>query len=394
MFSDFTKAYYPAAESLFSHDAGAALVNSYQKGAQGFVNLPILAYLFTPLVLFPPTPAGYVMLFFGVIAMLGLWYILSRLAGLDGDRSLLLLFFFAANGPLLNSLRYGNTTHFVLLLIVLGICALRKERDLLAGLLIGFAALIKLPLLLLGVYFLARGRWRVAIGGASICAFAGILSLLVFGWDVHQNWYEYTIKPFAEKPLSAYNNQSVQGFLTRLDHGKSYLMNWQPKPVDPMILLASKAAVFLLLGTVAVVIGWPRRWRRGSGIDAPATTMVELEICIIILLAMMISTVSWSHYYLWILLPAAFVIGGNFPAMASGKMRFFGWAALIGAMPPLLIDKTGIPSVFSRPYAYVLVSHYFLSAGLLLVVLLLSHWRGRSLAVSHRGEATDGTLCP
>jgi alpha-1,2-mannosyltransferase len=377
-FNDFKQAYYPAAKSLFSHDSEAGLSASFGRGAEGFVNLPILAYLFAPLAVLPRDAAAYGLFFFGIAATIGLWHLLCRLAALDLDRSLLLLLFIAANGPLHYSLRIGNTTHVVLLLVVLGLLAMRRDRDFLAGLLIGLAALIKLPLLLLGMYFLARGRWRVAVGGATMCAAAGLLSLAVFGWDLHVHWYENSIKPFAGKPLSAYNNQSIQAFFARLDHGTSYLLNWKIKPVHPMLLLASKVAVFSLLGTVAAVIFWPPHLRRGKILETPASKIIEIEVSVVMLLAIIISTISWSHYHLWMLLPAALFIGRRLPALDASWLRLLAWAAFIAALPPVLTVKTGIPPVLARPFSYLLISHYLIGALLLLGLLLWSDWRARS----------------
>jgi alpha-1,2-mannosyltransferase len=373
LFSDFYKAYYPAAKAILSHKRESGLEATMRQGAGGFVNLPILAWLFAPFAKLKAEPAGFVFFFSGVLATIGAWFSLSRLARLDRDRSLLLLFVFAACGPLHNSLREGNTTHFILLLLVLGLWALRRKLDLIAGVIFGFAALIKLPLLLLGVYFVARGRWKVAMGGTVIGGLAVLLSLLVFGWDLHVYWYEHSIKPFAGTPLAAFNVQSVQGFLARLQYGGSYLEDWKIHPLNPVIMAACKLAAVLLLGLVAVVIGWPRRWRSG-GLPASENNIVELETCIVVMLALMISTVSWSHYYLWMLLPAALLIGGTPPALASRGGRVAGWLALVGALPPVLIVHPANP-VLGNIHGYFAVSHFVLSAGLLLAVFLVAHWR-------------------
>ncbi|MEY3898503.1 MAG: hypothetical protein RLZZ214_4025 [Verrucomicrobiota bacterium] len=376
LFADFYKAYYPAAKALFAANPNDGLSATMREGAGGFVNLPVLAWLFAPFGKLPTPAAGYAFMTLGVAAIVATWYLLTRLAGLDRDRALLLLFVFACFGPLHNSLREGNTTHFVLLLIVSGLWALRRERGFLAGLLIGFAALVKLPLLLLGVYFAAHGRWRVAMGGATVCVIAAILSIALFGWDLHVYWYENSIKPFAKTPMAAFNVQSVQGFLARLDHGGRYLLDWTPHAVNPMVHLASQLAVALMMLSAAFVMFRPRRWRRGPLLEAPASTVIELEVCIVTLLAMMISMVSWSHYFLWMLLPAAFLIAGNPSALAAGRLRIFSLVALILAMPPVLKVFT-IDPILSRVYCYLAVSHYLIGAALLFVVLLVADWRTR-----------------
>ena len=57
----------------------------------------------------------------GIPAALTAWALLVRLARLDATKAALLLFLFMINGPMVNSLREGNTTHFLLLLLVLAL---------------------------------------------------------------------------------------------------------------------------------------------------------------------------------------------------------------------------------------------------------------------------------
>jgi hypothetical protein len=371
LFSDFYKAYYPAARAVVQKDGAAALAESMRHGAGGFVNLPILAYLFAPFGWLPPAAAGHLFFILGVLATIAAWQALSRLAGLDRARSLLLLFVFASCGPLHNSLREGNTTHFILLLLVLGLGLMRSGRGFTAGLLFGLAALVKLPLLLLGVYFFLTARWRVALGGACICAVAGLASLGVFGLDMHHHWHEHSIKPFAETPLAAFNVQSVQGFVARIQHGGRYLTDWTPHPQHPLARSASSLAVGLLVLAVALGIALSRRARNTRKAPATARDPADLEFCIVLMLAMMISTVSWSHYYLWLLLPAAFLIGGGTPALAPQAVRFSGWAALAAALPPVVLVHFANSKLASL-HARLLVSHYLIAAGLLLGLFLFA----------------------
>ncbi len=373
LYSDFFKAYYPAAKAVVVENGAAGLADSMTRGAGGFVNLPILAYLFAPFGLLPPGPAGSAFLMAGILATVAAWLGLSRLAGLDRDQSLLLLFVFAASGPLHNSLREGNTTHMVLLLLVLGIGLLRGKHDFAAGLLFGFAALIKLPLLLLGIYFVLRGRWKAGMGGGVLCLAAGLASLAVFGWDLHLHWYQHSIKPFAENPLAAFNVQSVQGFIARLQHGSLHLANWNPPELHPALHTLSRFSALFLMAAVAIMLAWPRRLKPGGLLAASPSSIMELEICVIILLAMVTSTVSWSHYYLWLLLPTAFLIGASPPALAMKWIRIPGMVAVIGALPPVLIITLGgrIPA---RLHASLAVSHYLFAGLLLLALLVAAAW--------------------
>jgi hypothetical protein len=375
LYADYYKAYDPAARAVLQENGVAGLSALMRGGAGGFVNLPVLAYLFTPLALLPPETAGHAFLVLGILATIGAWFLLSKLAGLDRGRSLLLLYLFAACGPLHNSLREGNTTHFVLLLLVAGLWQLRKERPLTAGALIGLAALIKLPLLLLGVYFALSGRWRAALGGGLVCAAAAMLSVAIFGWDVHVFWHQHSIKPFTENQLAAFNAQSVQAFIARLQHGALYLRDWLPHPLHPLAKLAGSAAAAALAGGVALALVLARLRRSRTGVPAATESDARnLEFCAVVLLATLISSVSWSHYYLWLLLPAAWLVAGRPAALAARPQRGIGWLALVLALLPVLSIE--LPrSWFSSLHARLLVSHQLLGAAIMLAVLLAAAWQ-------------------
>src|SRR6202007_2946732 len=139
--------------------------------------LPILAWLFAPLAPLSRESAPWVFLGVGIPVALTAWALLARLARLDATKAAFLLFLFMVNGPMVNSLREGNTTHFLLLLLVIALLLWRAGWEYSAGLVLGFCAVFKLPLLLYGVYFLLRRRWRIVAGGATMIAALAALSV-------------------------------------------------------------------------------------------------------------------------------------------------------------------------------------------------------------------------
>src|ERR1041384_2156288 len=212
LFSDFYKAYFRAAEQLWRAGPGPTW-SLGEPSVIGFVNLPIVAWLFVPLVPLGEEGAAWVFLALGLAATGAAWALLTRMSRPDVKIGAALLFFFVVNGPLINSLREGNTTHFILLLLLLSLLLWSTGAEYLAGLLLGLCAIVKLPLLLYGVYFALRGRWRVVAGGAISIALAALLSLAVFGVDINAGWYRNCIEPFLGHVIPAYNVQSVDGFL-------------------------------------------------------------------------------------------------------------------------------------------------------------------------------------
>src|SRR5574341_2027402 len=120
LFGDFYKAYYSTAERLWREGAHATW-DFDETSEVGFVNIPIVAWLFVPLVSLGEEAAGWTFLALGIAATAGAWVLLTRLARPQAKIGAALLFFFLVNGPLANSLREGNMTHFMLLLLVVAL---------------------------------------------------------------------------------------------------------------------------------------------------------------------------------------------------------------------------------------------------------------------------------
>ena len=146
IFSDFFKAYYPAGRAVLNEGPNPPW-SPAEGAALTFVNVPILAWLFAPLARMNQADASWTFLALGIPAALTAWALLARLGRLDVSNTALLLFIFMVNGPMVNSLREGNTTHFLLLLLVVALLLWRAGSDYCTGLVLGFCAIFKLPLL-------------------------------------------------------------------------------------------------------------------------------------------------------------------------------------------------------------------------------------------------------
>lgn len=370
-FDDFTTVYWIAGSAaLQGTDAVAAL---FGDGVTGFVNIPILAYLFAPFALFPPLPAALLFTGLGILATLFSWRALTHAAELDRHGAALLLFLFAAFGPLLYSLREGNTSHFVLALVAWAFLLVRERKDLAAGALLGAAALIKLPLLLFGVYFALRGRWLVAAGGASVVAAVGLASLAVFGWDSHVQWYETSIAPFARNPIPALNVQSIAGALARLELGPSSVLDWTPHELSPEFRLVASLLTLVVVALAAASAVAPR-----PKTAQPVSRGVahETEYLIVLMLACIVSTLSWSHYYTWALMPIAFFVGRTPHFPAALPARVMGWIAIALAAAPMAHLSFG--NAMLEELNARLGTSRLLAGGLILLGLLVwSRWRMR-----------------
>ncbi|MFE1748807.1 glycosyltransferase family 87 protein [Coleofasciculus sp. H7-2] len=363
LFSDFNKAYYPAGRQVIENPSSL-----YDKNCADnticFVNIPIIAYLFTPFSPFPLHRAQYLLAVLSVLAVVASCYFTVKLTKVSGDKRIAIIGLFAINGPLYYSFRYGNATHFVFLLLIGAFFCIQNKREVFLGILVAIAALMKIPLVLFGVYFVLRRRWQVVAGFSAALLVIGGASLLLFGVDLHLTWFRECIQSFAGKPLAAYNVQSVDGFLARLLTDGN-LKNWLPLEVGWDFKVMRYALLSLLFGTTFWVF-----WRSKS----PTTLEEEnLEFSIVLCLALVTSPISWTHYYLFLLLPLSLYVGNK---LVVPNQRL--WFSLM--IPSILLISFPVTSILVdfKPLTFftskLLISHYFFGGVLLLGVLLAAQW--------------------
>lgn len=388
-FWDYRTAYYPAGKAVLDDPASLAVLIG--KGVNGFVNLPIVAYLFAPFSMLSLRYAIGLFTLFG-LAMTGVaWFLLAGLAELKGTERWLLLLLFVANGPLLYSIKEGNTSHVVLVALAGGLYLLRARRPVAAGALLGAAAVLKLPLLLFGVYFLLRRNLRSTLGFAGVCAMAGMLSVILFGWDFHVRWFELCVLQFGSQWLAAFNVQSIQSFILRLHVSPALLTDWTAT-YSPGT--SQRLAGYVLIGLLYLAALWScirgaaRLRDNTSGAD---DTRRDLEFLLVLCLAVVSSPLSWSHYYAWLLLPAAFHLRSTSIFAAGSIARVLGWVAVVLAtvlVRPLQFSDPVLMNAYSTVGASNLLFSGLLWIGLIAWSLARSGKAMRLAIPARRGLDT------
>jgi hypothetical protein len=367
---DFRQAYWRAGAALRGGPQG--LIPEIERGVEGFVNLPIVAYLFWPFGLLPDKVAALLYLALGLVSLLWCWRLMVELAGLDQRKAGVLLFLMAGSGPLLYGLREGNSSHLVLLLMVLALAAVRGRREFTAGVLLGVVAVVKPPLLLLGLLFLARGRWRVVFGGTVAIGTLVALSLSVFGLELHQRWYELCIAPYSGKPLAAFNAQSLQAFVLRFQTGGAGLFDWAPISLAAPYDLYSRLLVFATAVAAFACLVWPVVGRGGFH---RTPRLVEIEFLLVVALVCVISPVSWSHYHSWFLPAFALFLSGRESGSPRWAWRSLGWVGIVLLSSPVIGPRDEPVWLSWMPYMQLAVSGLLL--GSLLWIGLLAAERGQ-----------------
>ncbi len=385
-FDDFHKAYYPTANLLW-HEGPQPTWFNIEQSELGFVNIPVVAYLFVPLALLDENTAAWVFLGFGYAATAIAWVLLVRLARPESKMGPALLFFILVNGPLIYSLREGNITQFTLPLLVAALLLWNARFEFAAGLVLGACAVLKLPLLLFGVYFLLRRRWWVVAGGAFTIGLTVVLSIAIFGVEINVGWYQNCIAPFLGRVIPAFNVQSIDGFLMRLSTGAEYLRYWQP--VLPTVL--HRAVRILLFAGVLFGTFW-LLWRADDG-EQPGDEIGALrarhflEFVLILDLSLVMSPLSWTHYFLLLLLPWGLYLGGRLAMPQGASDRSLMWAGImLSSLPvvtlPLKSDWAGF--LASRS----VVSAWLFGGLCMLAAIVHAHWRLASRQWQKRAGAS------
>jgi hypothetical protein len=388
LFSDFYKAYYPAAEYLLEKGLSATWPLT-EAAAGGFVNIPIVAWLFVPFVMLGEEEAGWAFLAFGAAAALAAWWLLARMRRAEAmNTAPLLLLLGLVNGPMINSLREGNTTHIILLLIVLAFVLWRSGWDFAAGLLLGLCAVIKLPLLLFGAYYVLRGKWRVVVGGVTSIATAVLLSLADYGLQGNIGWYKDSVEPFLGGVIPAFNVQSIDGFLVRLWTGEGRLHDWDPM-VPEVLHKVIRNILFLLVYGGAIWLGWrATRAEPPPAINGRLSARDTLEFVLVITIAIITSPISWTHYYLLLLVAWGLYLGGQLPVPDDRTTRWLMWMSLALTSLPVVIPEHS-PNLITEVLARTVVSAWFFGGLLMLAALLRALWKlvpSNTLQPNHAGS--------
>jgi hypothetical protein len=366
IFRDFLHAYYPAGRLIVEdltqlYSFSKTVDGVTQPVIYGFVNLPIVAYLFTPFSLFGPHTANLLYFLLGTAAIIWAAWLIIQQFKLRSHALALFIGIIGVNAPIFNSLWLGNSTHLIILPLIASLFCFNRKNYVLSGLFLAIAGLIKLPLFFPLCYFLLKKRWSAVWGFGATLLLVVASSILVCGFSANATWFQECILSFADKTFAGDTLQSVDSFLIRLLTDAS-IDSFEPVTVDWRFKLIRYAWLLMLVGGTFWVVFRSRK--------IESTTVNSLEFCTFLTLALVISPISWTHYYLFLLLPIALYLSGG---LALTKR----WNWLMGVSIVLMIAPNVRSSPLNHPLVealtrHFLVSHYFWGGILMLGLLWLA----------------------
>jgi alpha-1,2-mannosyltransferase len=240
--------------------------------------------------------------------------------------------------PLRSTFDYGQIN---VLLVLAVLYAVYSSRWWLSGLLVGLAAGVKLTPAISGLYFVGVRRWRTAVF-AAVVFFATVgVSVLVLGDQARYYFTDLLGDASRVGPIGTSFNQSWRGGISRiLGHDAG---------LGPLVLAAIAATAVLAL----------LAWRAVGTADRLG------GIVVVQLFGLLLSPISWSHHWVWLLPTMMWLLHGPSADRRGARILGWGWLALTLVGPPWLLS-------FAQPTIWQISRPWYLAwAGLVYIVATL-----------------------
>ena len=288
---------------------------------------PFSTLVIWPLTSLAPLAAKHVWIVTNLLLLVPLAWFLQSMTGL-GYRRIALAF--ASSVPLYRNLEFGQLYVFVLFLIAAACWAYLRGFRASAGCLIALAAACKIFPVLFFFFFIQRRDWRALIWGAITGAAAVVMSVAVFGWNVHRT-YLHQVLPWALHGggLQPYQvGASLSGVLHYLFLSEP---QWNPHPWH-----SSPLCYALLLPTIQTLAMAPAILliRRGSY----TRDRILLEWSALLTASLAVSTIPASYNFVLMVFPVCVV------AAELLRHRWYAWIA------GLLVAYVGIGFPMPSPH--------------------------------------------
>jgi hypothetical protein len=295
-----------------------------------------------PLSAAPPLTAKRIWIVLNLMLLFPIGWFLHSMTGL-GYRRIALAF--ALCFPLYRNLEFGQFYVLLLLLVVAACWAYLRGLDGLAGSLVAIAAACKIFPVLLFVLLLRRRAWRALAWGTITGLAALVLSVFVFGWNVHRTYLNEVL------PWALHGEAMPPYLFTASISGLLHLLflpepQWNPNPWHPSVLCYALLVPALQMLVLAPAILLADRKDR-----TPERIMLEWSALLTAALA--ISTIPALYNFVLMVLPICVVSSillrrQRYGLVAVLLVTFIGIGLPISAAPKpmglvILLDASRLP---------------------------------------------------
>ena len=251
-----------------------------QKDGFAFVYPPPAVLLLFPFSLLPFSLAGQLFTLASLACLVGSIWVLFKLLNVRAYSALGILFVILICNffPVKFTLGMGQVNLILLLLVSLFTYCYSKQRDRLAGVLLGLAFAIKLFPALLFVYLVLERRWVIVGALVATVAASGLVTLFVVPLPIDVYFFKTSLPSLASSWKGDYYNQAVSGWLMR-DVSSPWLRE---------VLRAATAGVLVVLSLLFI-------WRGRKTAEAKL-----LGLSIVLTVSLIINSFSWQHHFVWL----------------------------------------------------------------------------------------------
>ncbi|HEY3261343.1 MAG TPA: mannosyltransferase [Pseudonocardiaceae bacterium] len=227
--------------------------------------------------------------------------------------------------PVRTTFNYGQVN---MVLVAVLLSALLATRDVTAGLGVGLAAGVKLVPAVSGLYFLAKRRYAAAGWSAAWFVATVALTFAVAPTASAQYWLHLLGDASRIGPVGSAINQSLRGALARS-------LGFDVATGPQWLVAVAAAAVLAGLALRAAV-------RAGDTLAA---------IVVVQFFGLLVSPISWSHHWVWVLPALVWLVHGPVSARALVRAAALLWLLLVGSyLIPLLVNAQRAMWIIPRPW--------------------------------------------
>lgn len=294
------------------------IVRAYDGGGRDWAYGPIMHLITLPLTFMKSiklVSLSWLLCNYAFLAI-ALWLILKMFKDMPATVKLIVIFLWAGCWPLHAAIQEDVIEIFELLMVVVSLYFLYKERDVFAGISMGVAAMAKfLPVIFLA-YFLIKGKMKAFF--AMLVTVLAIITATQFtlGWQNNSTIRSFLAETFSKDSGSTYwRSQTISSAIERIFSSSDYSTSqiYNPIATRPMLAKNILRISIALMALGAFFLIYKRRKEKYYGLD----------FSILSLLMVLISTRGQPYYLIFGL------IGYAFAAYYLVKERYrFGWVIL------------------------------------------------------------------
>lgn len=307
--------------------------------SQTFFISPIFTCLFyLPFVFLPLKVAGNIFLLVSFMSLITFTYVcLSLVNKLSLVSFFTVLILVNLSFPVKFTLGMGQANLIACLLALLSFKYSLKNKQILAGLFISLAIVIKPVLGFIMIFYLLKKNWGIIIGSSAVIAFLTFLTSAVFGFKFYLDYVsivQRVSKPWLVEP---YYNQGIRAFVSR------FISN-QETGKSTVVFLDLLLVFYLALANFIKSI--PSR-------NLFSQTLIILNL---------IDPISWQHHFVFLLFPFIFI----FFEMTKFKEKKYLFFTLLAISYLLISFNLTNPQAFRGFFGLVVQSHAFFGSLILL----------------------------